>query len=147
VQFWILLTRSSTGIGGDCFCLFYDAASQTVKGLNGSGRAPSHLTLDVVKQSGFFDGLLISFISRVHFISSLPIGISGESLPPLNVHTITVPGAPAAWLDTLERFGTKSASEVLQGAIDLAEGGFPVQPIAAHFWEKGSHLLKDPVMQ
>ena len=31
-----------------------------------------------------------------------------------------------------------SISEILQAAVDLAENGFPVAPITAHLWNKGS---------
>ena len=33
--------------------------------------------------------------------------------------------------------------EILQPAIDLAKDGFPVHPVAAHFWQKCCSCLKD----
>ncbi|OBZ79579.1 putative gamma-glutamyltransferase YwrD [Grifola frondosa] len=43
---------SCCGIGGDAFCLFYDAKTKTVKALNGSGHSPAKLTIDHVRQQG-----------------------------------------------------------------------------------------------
>jgi len=37
-----------------------------------------------------------------------------------------------------------SLKDLLQPAIDLAKQGFPVHPVAAHFWGKGCFCLKDP---
>ena len=38
----------STGLGGDCFLLHYDAKRRTVEAMNGSGRSPAALTIDRV---------------------------------------------------------------------------------------------------
>jgi gamma-glutamyltranspeptidase/glutathione hydrolase len=105
---------TSTGIGGDCFALYFNAADRRVSALNGSGRAPAQLTLDRLEREG----------------------IQGE-LPPFHPYTITVPGACAGWCDLVERFGRLDISQVLAPAIRLAEEGFPVAPITAHFWTRG----------
>ncbi len=105
---------TSTGIGGDCFALFYEAATGQVTALNGSGRAPAALTLERLAREGF-----------------------EFELPPFHAHTVTVPGACGGWCDLVERHGRLAMPQILAPAIRLAEEGFPVAPITAHFWERG----------
>lgn len=105
---------TSTGIGGDMFALFFDARTKQVSALNGSGRAPSSLTLERLKKEGL------------------------SELPPFHAYTITVPGACAGWCDLVEKHGTKPMAEILAPAIKLAEEGFPVAPITSYFWERGA---------
>ena len=105
---------TSTGIGGDCFALYYEAATRQVSALNGSGRAPAALTLERLLREGFDD-----------------------VLPPFNPYTITVPGACAGWCDLVDGHGRLPMPSVLAPAIRLAEEGFPVAPITAYFWKRG----------
>ncbi len=101
----------STGIGGDCFALFYDARSGAVTGLNGSGRAPAALDLERLRSRGF-----------------------DRDWPPYDAHTVTVPGACAGWEDTIAQRGRLSLAQVLTPAIELAEEGYPVAPLTAGIW-------------
>lgn len=52
-------------------------------------------------------------------------GISGASLPTTTPHAVTVPGAAAAWVDTVKNFGSGKVdlTTILTPAIDLAENG------------------------
>lgn len=109
----------STGIGGDCFCIFYDNKTKKVSGLNGSGRAPKRLTIDLVRERG---------IKANNILGGSPLAI-------------TVPGAAAGWVDTIENFGSLSIKEVLQPAIKLAKDGFPVSPLISYAWMFGKVKL------
>lgn len=113
----------SCGIGGDAFCLFFDAKTKKVTALNGSGRAPSKLTIDHLRQRG----------------------IKGNSIPLTDLNSVTVPGAAAAWLDTIEHLGSGkvSVAEIFDPAIRLAENGHPVSEIAAEHWKHSEKLLKN----
>ena len=47
---------------------------------------------------------------------------------PIGVKRSIVPGAPDAWLTALARYGKLTFAEVVQPAIELADGGFVVYP-------------------
>ncbi|HEY9889192.1 MAG TPA: gamma-glutamyltransferase [Candidatus Obscuribacterales bacterium] len=91
-----------TGLGGDAFWLIYDAATQTLHGLNGSGRAAAAATLAAYTDRGF---------------TTLP------QRGPLAA--LTVPGAVASWAAAHQRFGQLSWQSLLEPAIALATDGYP----------------------
>lgn len=106
----------STGIGGDMFWLHYDAQTREVRALNGSGRSPQHTTLEQLRKHLKWDG-------------------SGDlGIPQTSALSITVPGAPAGWVDTIEKLGSGklSLAQILEPAIQLARDGFPVSEVVAY---------------
>ena len=113
--------------GGDAFCLFYNAKDGSVRGLNGSGRSPAGLDLALAQAHGGPKG------------KALPSTV--ETMDPSSVHCVTVPGAAACWADTVRLFGKLELATVLQPAIELAEGGYPVNVIAASLWAEQEEQL------
>ncbi|CAA7259943.1 unnamed protein product [Cyclocybe aegerita] len=113
---------SCCGIGGDAFCLFYDAKTKEVKALNGSGRAPANLSIDYL----------------------LARGVKSR-IPLTDLNSVTVPGTAAAWLDTIEKFGSGkvTAADVFAPAIRLAEEGVPVSEIHSWGWKRSEELIKN----
>lgn len=105
-----------TGIGGDAFCLFYHAKTRKVHALNGSGRSPAKASLDDVCRD-------LNVTDR-----------SSASIPNTSIHSVTVPGAAAAWLDIIDKYGSGevAVSQVLAPAIRMAEEGVPVSEISSY---------------
>ena len=101
----------STGIGGDCFCLYAPAGTGKVIAINGSGRAPRAATPEALRAAGL------------------------TQMEALSVHSVTIPGAVSAWEALNRAHGRKSLDEILQPAIRFAEEGFHVSGRVAHDWE------------
>lgn len=105
-----VIEPQSTGIGGDCFCLYAPAGTGKVIALNGSGKAPAAASIDWYESQG---------ISELENTSG---------------HAVTVPGAVNAWETLLGAHGTKGLDELLQPAIRFAAEGWPVHPKVAWDW-------------
>jgi gamma-glutamyltranspeptidase/glutathione hydrolase len=108
----------STGIGGDCFALYWDAApfgdastARRVTALNGSGRAAANASIEELR------------------------ALEWRSIPLTSAHAVTVPGTVAGWADLLARHGRMPLERVLAPAIATAADGYPVSEWIAHGWE------------
>lgn len=108
-----------TGIGGDAFWLIYDAETQTLQGLNGSGAAAAAATLD--------------------FYGQLPFAAIPQRGP---LAALTVPGAVDSWWQVHKKFGRLAWEALLQPAIELATAGYPVTPSQVHWTRQDKHCFE-----
>jgi gamma-glutamyltranspeptidase/glutathione hydrolase len=105
-----VIEPQSTGIGGDCFALYAPAGASKPVAINGSGRAPAAATIDWFESQGI------------------------SAFENTSAHTVTIPGAVAAWEALLAKHGTKGLDELLRPAIAYAEDGFAVHDRTADDW-------------
>lgn len=105
------------GIGGDNFWLIYNAENGELKGLNASGRAGEHATIDFYTSKGY---------------NTIPArGALAAN---------TVPGAVKGWSDAYaysaeQMNGSLAWSTLLEDAIHYAKDGFPTTPSQQHWTE------------
>ena len=96
---------ASYSLAAEGVFMLYHAASGDLLSLSGQGTAPGAATAGFFKSQG---------------LESIPTG------PGRQAHlSFTVPGIVDAFISILEKYGTKSASEVLAPAIHYAEQGIP----------------------
>lgn len=60
-----------------------------------------------------------------------------------HAHTVTVPGAAAAWADAVRAWGRMPLAKVLEPAARLADEGVPIAPVTAHAWDRQTPLLRE----
>ncbi len=114
-----LMEPTSCGLGGDLFAMIWDPATETLHGLNGSGRAPAALTADKVPAE--------------------PDG----TIPVYSPYAWTVPGCVDGWFALHERFGRLPMSRLLGPTIEAAREGAPVPRVIAASWARGAARFED----
>jgi len=103
------------GSGGECPILI-KLEGQPVVAINGAGVAPELATAEFYKRLRRNDPRLADVAA-----------ISKGTIPAYGLLSAIVPSAMDALLLALEKYGTMSLAEVIQPAIELAEG-FPLDP-------------------
>jgi len=109
----------SCGLGGDLFAMVWDPETETLYGLNASGRAPAELTIDKVPAEA--DG----------------------TIPVYSPYSWTVPGCADGWFELHQKFGKLPMKEILGPVAKLAREGAPVPQVIAGGWARGAAKFKD----
>lgn len=109
----------SCGLGGDLFAIYWDAKTQKLHGLNGSGRSPYALSREIFAQRG---------------MSQIPMH------GPLSW---SVPGCVDGWDTLRQEFGTLTLAELLAPAIEYAADGFAVSEVIANYWAGDAENLAE----
>jgi gamma-glutamyltranspeptidase/glutathione hydrolase len=118
-----LMEPTGCGIGGDLFALVWDAKTQKLYGLNGSGRSPRALTAEKLRAE-------LAKQKRA-------------SIPPRGPLPVSVPGTVDAWFALHGRFGKLPMRDVLAPAIGYARDGFPVSDVIAYYWDRNVRVLAE----
>ena len=113
-----LMEPTGSGVGGDLFAIHWEAETETLSGLNASGRSPRALSVEDLRRA-------------------CPDG----RIPAYGPLSVSVPGAVDGWFELHGRFGRLPMAELLAPAIAYAEEGFPVTEIIAGYWAKDAQLL------
>ena len=107
----------STGIGGDCFCLYAPNGGAEVIAFNGSGKAPMAANAQYYKDNGI------------------------EEIDTSSPHSVTVPGALDAWIQLNRDHGKLTMAEILAPAIKYARDGYPIASRVYRDFNEAKELL------
>ena len=108
----------STGIGGDCFCIYAPNGGTDYVAYNGSGRAAAAATKD------WYAG---QNIKKIELDSP---------------HSVTIPGAVDAWDRLITDHGKMSLADLLKPAIKFASDGYPISSRVAFDFARNADKLK-----
>jgi gamma-glutamyltranspeptidase/glutathione hydrolase len=115
------LEPTSSGIGGDCFCMLWDPAAKQVVGLAGSGGSPRGLSLETVRGRA-----------------------RNGAIPPLGAIAVSVPGALDAWWMLHQRYGKLTWAQLFEPAIAYASEGVPVPELIAYYIRGNLKVFQRP---
>lgn len=122
----------SFGAGGECPILI-KLKDGPVVAINGDGIAPELATAD------FYNHLRRDDPREVD--AATVAGAHAGIIPSFGPLSAIVPGAMDALLLALEKYGTMSLAEVIQPAIELAQG-FPINASLEHALQRGAPLAE-----